>query len=304
MNETTNYGLSQIVADDKPTWLVMYNSDMSKIDAGMHEAKASADDAQSTANTADGKADANAESISELGGALESAVNTLGTVQGNVNTLNELMGSGTPTTSNQTVIGAINALEDAMAHSEDGDSFANTYSEDDIFIRGGTLYKALRNIPSDTAWSSLTLNTDYGPADRIIAQIKENNDNYDELAETLDGEWHYVNYSELPSPFNNQGSQVRYRRSAKELTISCELQIAGGVQLNSASIYNIITLPSGYRPNIAFRQAVSISSGYAFIGSDECMLRTSSSGEVSIVTGSPSASQARGIFAQLVVPMA
>lgn len=40
-NKTTNYGLSQFVGTDRPTWLGDYNSDMSKIDTQL---KRNADD--------------------------------------------------------------------------------------------------------------------------------------------------------------------------------------------------------------------------------------------------------------------
>lgn len=49
-NKTTNYELSQFLGTDKPAWLTDYNSDMSKIDAGINSA-------QTTATGADGKAD-------------------------------------------------------------------------------------------------------------------------------------------------------------------------------------------------------------------------------------------------------
>lgn len=42
-NKTTHYELSQYVGTDKPTYLVDYNQDMSKIDTGIYEAKAVAD---------------------------------------------------------------------------------------------------------------------------------------------------------------------------------------------------------------------------------------------------------------------
>ena len=58
-NKTTNYELSQFIGTDKPAWLSDYNSDMSKIDAGL-------DTAQDTATAADGKADANATAIGTL----------------------------------------------------------------------------------------------------------------------------------------------------------------------------------------------------------------------------------------------
>ena len=58
-NKTTNYELSQFLGSDKPAWLTDYNSDMSKIDGGIHSA-------QTTATGADGKADANATAIGTL----------------------------------------------------------------------------------------------------------------------------------------------------------------------------------------------------------------------------------------------
>lgn len=58
-NKTTNYELSQFVGSDKPAWLSDYNSDMSKIDAGIKAA-------DNAAVGADGKADANATSIGTL----------------------------------------------------------------------------------------------------------------------------------------------------------------------------------------------------------------------------------------------
>lgn len=58
-NKTTNYELSQFLGSDKPAWLTDYNSDMSKIDTGVHNA-------QSTATSADGKATANATAIGTL----------------------------------------------------------------------------------------------------------------------------------------------------------------------------------------------------------------------------------------------
>ena len=58
-NKTTNYELSQFIGADKPAWLQDYNSDMGKIDTGIHNA-------QTTATGADGKADANSTKIGTL----------------------------------------------------------------------------------------------------------------------------------------------------------------------------------------------------------------------------------------------
>lgn len=42
-NSTTHYELSQYIGTDKPTYLVDYNQDMSKIDTGIYDAKSEAD---------------------------------------------------------------------------------------------------------------------------------------------------------------------------------------------------------------------------------------------------------------------
>lgn len=58
-NKTANYNLSQFTGSDKPAWLGDYNTDMSKIDTGIHNA-------QTTATGADGKADSNTTAIGTL----------------------------------------------------------------------------------------------------------------------------------------------------------------------------------------------------------------------------------------------
>lgn len=55
-NKTTYYDLSQYISTDKPTYLGDYNSDMSKIDAGIHQVQETATTANQTAGSADAKA--------------------------------------------------------------------------------------------------------------------------------------------------------------------------------------------------------------------------------------------------------
>ena len=112
-NHTTNYGLSQFLGTDKPAWLVDYNGDMALIDQAIKDASDSASSAQSTANTADGKADTNASNISTLNDQINGAsgiATDVTTLQGSVNTINSLIGNGEPTTTDKTLIGAINEL--------------------------------------------------------------------------------------------------------------------------------------------------------------------------------------------------
>lgn len=109
-NNTTYYNLSQFVGTDKPAWLQDYNGDMNKIDAGIHQAKAAADAAQGDATQALTDSGNNTTAI----GNLQTDVGNLQTATGNnagaINSINSLIGNGTPTTTDQTIIGGINEL--------------------------------------------------------------------------------------------------------------------------------------------------------------------------------------------------
>lgn len=117
-NHTTNYGLSQFLGTDKPAWLVDYNGDMALIDQGIKDAADAASAAQTTANTADGKADTNAANITTLDtqiNGVSGIATDVNTLQGSVNTITSLIGNGEPTTSDKTLIGAINELNNDKA---------------------------------------------------------------------------------------------------------------------------------------------------------------------------------------------
>lgn len=121
-NSTPNYELSQFIGTDKPAWLQDYNGDMSKIDTGIAGAKTAADNAQSAADGAQGDATSALSAIADINTELGTVENVLSTATGNINTINSLIGNGTPTTTDQTIIGAINELH---ADIRDTDSALN-----------------------------------------------------------------------------------------------------------------------------------------------------------------------------------
>ena len=115
-NSTANYGLPIFLGSDVPSWLTDWNGAMGDIDTAIAAAKAVADSAllASGNNTSD---------ITTIQGqitTLQTTVGThttqIGTISGNINTINSLIGNGTPTTTDQTIIGAINEL-----HANQGD---------------------------------------------------------------------------------------------------------------------------------------------------------------------------------------
>ncbi len=125
-NSTLNYELPQFIATDKPAWLVDFNGAMSTIDTAIKEAKTSGDNAQTTANT-------NAANIQTLDGTVTSQGTAIGLLTsdvagntGSINTINSLIGNGQPTTTDKTIIGAINEINAKVGDVEADDvSFNN-----------------------------------------------------------------------------------------------------------------------------------------------------------------------------------
>lgn len=109
MQYTSYYNLPQYEANDKTAWLTIFNQAMLDIDTGIHGAKAAADSADATATAAQSAATQASSDVSAL-------TASLNTVIGNINTINSLIGNGTPTTTDDTLIGAINEL-----HADQGD---------------------------------------------------------------------------------------------------------------------------------------------------------------------------------------
>ena len=131
-NHTLNYELSQFLGTDKPAWLVDYNGDMAKIDAGM---KANADNissATSQAGSASDKADQALDSVSTLNTQINGAsgiATDVSTLQGTMNTVTALIGNGVPTTTDKTIIGAINEINGEVTGLDAGDvPYDNTTS--------------------------------------------------------------------------------------------------------------------------------------------------------------------------------
>ena len=113
-NHTPTIELSQYVSTDKTSYLVNYNNDMLAIDSAIAADRDDIATAQNTANTAEGKADTNKLSIdainSELNDASTGVLKRITDVEGDVNTIESLIGNGEPTTTDKTIIGAINEL--------------------------------------------------------------------------------------------------------------------------------------------------------------------------------------------------
>lgn len=168
-NKTTNYNLSQFIGTDKPAWLTDYNSDMSKIDAGVAAA-------QSTATGADGKATANATSIGTLSNLTTDAKTNVVAAVNEVDTnADTALNTATAAAGNATqALNKANALADYLTMS------ITSISSNQIVAQSGTLgstnvsiaknstsslgkvYGRIDHTPSGAGNQVITLNIDSG----------------------------------------------------------------------------------------------------------------------------------------------
>lgn len=110
-NKTSNLELSQFIATDTPTWLVDYNGDMEKIDAGVGRVEELAQTASTQAvGVASGLQTTN-QSVTTLSGQVANVQNQANTTTASVNGINQRLGNTDISgVGDGTVTGAISTL--------------------------------------------------------------------------------------------------------------------------------------------------------------------------------------------------
>ena len=109
-NATTNYALPIFIGTDKPAWLVDWNSAMTDIDAAIKGVDTDVQGAIVDISGLSSTVASHTSTLSTISGQITVITTNLNTATGNINTINS------PTTTDQTLIGAINEL-----HANQGD---------------------------------------------------------------------------------------------------------------------------------------------------------------------------------------
>ena len=182
-NKTTNLELSQYVSSDKPTYLVDYNSDMAKIDTGVHTAQVTAD----TASTAATNAQTTAEGAQTTA---NTAITNAATAQSGVvqNATNIGTLANLTTVEKTSLVGAINEVNaktevvDSMTGSETNK--APSVDSNKKYLKGDVLYE-----DSTGTYNNITLrlngsNVDITGYDRVDIEYITN-PNGAHLSETI-----------------------------------------------------------------------------------------------------------------------
>lgn len=171
-NKTTNYELSQFIGADKPAWLGDYNTDMSKIDAGIHSA-------QTTATGADGKATTNTTAIgtltnlttdekTSLVGAINEVDSHADTAQNTANTANTNAGSAISALQNLETYLTLNTQNTYTADANQITTNQGSMRPSSVTVSRnstgtlGKIYGAIRHKPVGVGTQTIYINYDTG----------------------------------------------------------------------------------------------------------------------------------------------
>ena len=109
-NSTTNYNLPIFIASDSPKWLVDWNGAMNTIDSAINTVATAASGAAGDITTLQSDLQTLSGTVTTQGTSISTLTSSLSTLTGTVNTITSLIGNGEPTTTDKTIIGAINEL--------------------------------------------------------------------------------------------------------------------------------------------------------------------------------------------------
>lgn len=152
-NKTTNLELSQFIGSDSPKWLTDYNADMEKIDTGYQTVKAQADATDLIVGGHTSSLSSLQSTVTEQGTAITGLRTDVTANSGSINTINSLIGNGEPTTTDKTIIGAINEIQ----------------AEVEAITPGGSV--AASSVSYDNTDSGLTATDVQAAIDEVVSSI-------------------------------------------------------------------------------------------------------------------------------------
>lgn len=206
-NATTNYSLPLFIGTDKPAWLVDWNSAMSAIDAAIKGVDTDVQGAIIDISGLSSTVASHTSSISTISGQITVITTNLNTATGNINTINSLIGNGTPTTTDQTIIGAINEL-----HADQGDLADLTTPAASLVaainaVTGSTFTKLWEN-PSNSITSGTTITLSSADYDLLLIESYLSDVNTAEISQIVTkGNSVDINYAAASA--NGAGARTR-----------------------------------------------------------------------------------------------
>ena len=188
------------------------------------------------------------------------------------------------------LVKAKHALNKTIAPVEDGANMAGSYTTGQQFIRDGVLYTALTSIAASTAFSSLTLDTDYEVADDITSQLSSVNS---ALTQTnaelshrnlLDNPWFTVNQRGFTSGSATLNTYIADRWVIKNATSgTVTINADGTITLNNSAdssnelgVWNVKEVEQVLQGGKTYTMSCMLADGSVFSDSFICPTLTSS----------------------------
>ena len=117
-NKTTYYELPIFASTDSPKWLVDWPDAMNKIDSAIHQISLQSGTSATDIANLQSSLESLSGTVTSQGSQITSLSGNITALQGTVNTITSLIGNGEPTTTDKTIIGAINELKADIDASE------------------------------------------------------------------------------------------------------------------------------------------------------------------------------------------
>lgn len=168
-NTTPNIGLPSFIGTDKPAWLTDWNGAMSTIDTEIGTIKTGISGDETRIGNLENSVSSLNTTVSNHTTSITALNTQVATQGGTINTITSLIGNGTPTTTDQTIIGAINEL-----HANQGDLSNLVTTDKSSFVAainevagGGGGSIAASAVSYDNTSSGLTANNVQAAIDEI-----------------------------------------------------------------------------------------------------------------------------------------
>lgn len=168
-NTTPNIGLPSFIGTDKPAWLTDWNGAMSTIDTEIGTIKTGVSGDETRIGNLENSVSSLNTTVSNHTTSITALNTQVATQGGTINTITSLIGNGTPTTTDQTIIGAINEL-----HANQGDLANLVTTDKSSFVAainevagGGGGSIAASAVSYDNTSSGLTANNVQAAIDEI-----------------------------------------------------------------------------------------------------------------------------------------
>ena len=157
-NATPTINLPLFIGTDKPAWLTDWNGAMNVIDSSIASLQTAEGGTATALATLSQSVSALSETVSQHTTAIQTVTTATAGNTGSINTINSLIGNGTPTTTDKTIIGAINEIN---AKIPEGDVAAEdvTYDNTDSGLTATDVQAAIDELAVSEAYSTTEVDT-------------------------------------------------------------------------------------------------------------------------------------------------